>query len=121
MGEVTAKVWGTTELLISLPQIQVHRIKFEAGAVCSKHYHQTRYNAFYVLEGVLSVHREHENVRQYRGVKEPIIMFPGCYEVVPPGVLHWFEGETEGTALEIYFPDGVSEHDIVRLSEGFKR
>lgn len=113
MGEVARKVWGTSELLISLPQIQVHRIKFEAGGVCSKHYHQTRYNAFYVLEGLLSV---------YRGTaRRSVQLFAGHHEVVPPGVLHWFEAETDGTALEIYFPDGVSEHDIVRLSEGFKR
>lgn len=114
MGVATAKCWGTTECLLELPMIQVHRINFVKGGNCSVHYHNGRYNAFYVLEGRLEIQGWTE-----RGALVVDLLSPGELHVVPPGVKHRFRGNTDGRALEIYFPGEMSTHDIVRLSQGF--
>lgn len=111
---VAIKCWGTTELLVALPMIQVHRISFVKGGTCSLHYHAARYNAFYVLEGNLEVQRS-----LLDSSLEVDFLGPGQLLVVPPGVTHRFRGRTDGRALELYFPGEVSDHDIVRLSQGF--
>lgn len=114
MAEKLDKVWGTTECLLLLPSIQVHRIKFKRGGVCSLHYHKARYNAFYVISGRLDVLHVHG-----LGVDQRDMLQPGQLSVVPPEVLHRFEAVTDGEALEIYFPAEVQAGDIVRLTQGF--
>jgi quercetin dioxygenase-like cupin family protein len=113
---IEKKVWGTTECLLQLPMIQVHRINFVRGGTCRLHYHASRYNAFYVLEGRLEVARAHGQtiVIHTRNRLEE-----GDIHVVPPGVVHQFTGISDGVALELYFPGEVDAHDIVRLTQGF--
>jgi quercetin dioxygenase-like cupin family protein len=110
------KVWGLTTCLLELPSIQVHRIVFNKGGVCSKHYHAARNNAFYVVSGALRVQRFYEPM-----MVKTDDMLTGDFLVVPAGVVHRFEGITAGVALEIYYPADVSTSDIVRLSQGFMR
>lgn len=117
MAEVTlqTKVWGETEALLVTPTVQLHRINFLRGGVCSRHYHKARFNAFYVLAGRLKV------VQEYHTAQKETLLLPGDLHVVAPGVIHCFEGLTEGRALELYYMDELSEHDIVRLTQGFCR
>lgn len=112
--EIVRKIWGTSECLISTPMLQLHRINFVRGGTCSEHYHRARYNAFYVLSGRLLIRTKH-----YGGKWREETRVAGDVLVIPPGVVHQFEGLTEGAALEMYYPGEVSEHDIVRLTQGF--
>lgn len=113
MGDVTGKVWGTTQKLVDGGDTQLHRIVFEAGGVCSEHIHERRHNAFYVLSGEMIV-------REWRGdrvTEHHLRTHDGL--VVAPGVKHQFEGVKSGVALELYW--GGPEEDIVRFTQGFVR
>lgn len=116
MGEVNGKVWGLTQLLRRSDDgnVQLHRITFEAGGVCSEHVHKTRCNAFYVLSGKLVVREwwsDGQIVEHYLRAHE--------HHVVAAGVKHQFEAIDSGVALEIYW--GGPEEDIVRFTTGFMR
>lgn len=117
MAEVTlgTKIWGDTVCLLSTPMLQLHRINFLRGGVCSEHYHRARFNAFYVLEGRLLVRQ------WFHTAKKENLLLPGELLTISPGVTHQFEGLTDGKVLELYYPDEVNSHDIVRLTQGFMR
>lgn len=114
-----SKVWGITEPLMLSPGMHMHRITFEAGGVCSEHYHQSRYNLFYVISGELLV-------RIWDGdrITEQVLRAHEFLSVEPL-VRHQFEGVKSGVALEIYWPGTpgyvVDENDITRFTQGFMR
>ena len=117
--EKQPKVWGTTEALVKAPKMQLHRITFEKGGVCSEHSHASRYNLFYVLSGELIVRIWVD------GVPLESVLHAHEYIAAEPGDRHQFEGLTSGVALEIYWPGDWSEvvldMDILRYTEGFMR
>jgi mannose-6-phosphate isomerase-like protein (cupin superfamily) len=109
-----AKAWGTTEPIIVLPGMEVHRIEIKAGGYCSKHYHQHKHNLFFVESGALDVvvRREPERIedrtRLIRGDK---------FTVVPTDV-HWFEAVSDVVAYEVYWCDANIGEDIFRETVG---
>lgn len=113
------KVWGATECLLETPTVQIHRIAFLEGGTCSKHAHVHRWNAFYVLEGELIV--EMWDLGPREDTVHGVILKPGGFVTVKPGLFHRFTGQTMGRALEIYYPAALETDDIVRLTEGFIR
>jgi mannose-6-phosphate isomerase-like protein (cupin superfamily) len=111
---ITGKVWGSTELILATPVIEIHRLKILPSRCCSMHKHKTKWNGFYVLSGRLLIETE----KQDYGLTDVTELLPGAFTSAKPGDWHRFK--TEGAsceALEIYWPETLSE-DIVRRDVG---
>ncbi len=80
----SGKIWGLTELLISHPTFEVHRIEANEGGFCSKHKHEYRYNMFYVENGKMII-RVWQNDYD---LCDTTILEPGDQISVPPNVYH---------------------------------
>jgi len=107
------KVWGTTQCLFSTNNVEIHRIETIESAYCSKHKHNSKYNAFYVESGSLVV-------KTWKGdypLVDTTTVKAGEMTVVKPGEYHMFYAPEETVAFEIYWADSVPE-DIVRETCG---
>jgi mannose-6-phosphate isomerase-like protein (cupin superfamily) len=114
MGLMTGKVWGTTELLLQTPFIEIHKLVIEPRRRCSLHHHEHKWNAFYVSAGRLTI-EVHKSTYDLIDRTE---LGPGQFTTVRPKELHRFiSGETRVEAIEIYYPEALSE-DIVRKDVG---
>lgn len=109
---VEGKVWGQTTPLLQSSCIEVHRILVNSGGYCSKHSHQSKVNAFYVIEGQLEIHRW----KSYDLV-DVTQLAPGDMSVVPAGEPHMFKAITQVVALEIYWAE-LDHDDIQRDTVG---
>ena len=111
---LTNKAWGMTATLLKTPLMSLHRITARPRTRCSWHKHTNKYNAFYCLKGMLTVHVEEKD-----GEVTVKTLWPGDYCTVTPGLYHWFAAGTEGaTALELYYPEIVQDEDITRVDGG---
>jgi quercetin dioxygenase-like cupin family protein len=106
------KVWGQTELITRNPALELHRIRFEAGAQCSEHLHKWKWNGFLVLSGVMLV-----RVWQESGLVDETWLRAGDYTEVAPGLVHQFVGVEDGEALELYWA-ALAWDDIERRTTG---
>lgn len=110
------KVWGTTELLLKTPFIEVHKLAILPFMCCSLHQHKFKHNAFYVSTGLLlvEVHKFDYDLIDKTSLRS------GEFTTVKPGEFHRFATTEEGmTGIEIYYPEGLSE-DIIRRGVGGK-
>jgi mannose-6-phosphate isomerase-like protein (cupin superfamily) len=108
---ISAKRWGSTEVLTDTPFCEVHRIVVFPRQTCSRHIHEYKNNAFYVEEGTLVIWMEDGDEWA------EVTLLRGDYLNVPPGVEHQFETRAHACiAFEIYYPDGCKP-DIVRRKE----
>ena len=84
-----------------------NRLRLEAGAAGAKpHYHARSSEAFYVLEGRLSMVVD----------GEPLTVDKGGYVVIPPGVAHSFGASADAVAdVLITLTPGVERFDYFRL------
>lgn len=92
----------------------VHRLEAVAGGYCSRHYHEARFNRFYVEAGILAV-------EIWRPDREVVRVHPGETLDVEPWAVHRFNVLESGVAWEIYWPEPgtmVRIDDIVRLEQG---
>ena len=112
--QLEGKVWGETYPIITSPAIEVHKIYVVKGGYCSKHKHQSKINAFYVLNGTLQILRWKND--QDALVDETVIR-TGQTCIVPAGEVHQFVGLETTSALEIYWSE-LLHHDIVRETVG---
>ena len=110
--EVAGKVWGRTKRLFSNGAISLHRIFVRAGHECSKHSHQSKFNAFYVETGRLEI-----TVWQPKGCVDVTELAPGEVMSVPPGVFHQFRAISDTVAFEWYWTE-LREDDIQRETKG---
>ena len=108
------KFGGTSKSLLVTPFIEVHEIFIKEGGYCSLHKHQHKWNAFYLISGMLEIHIEKEN---YKLTDITTLHTPGDFTTVKPGEFHLFKAMTDVEALEIYYPEPLSE-DIIRNSCG---
>lgn len=114
MSGLIGKVWGTTEVLIKTPLFEAHRLKIRRGTQCSLHMHRAKWNAFFVLSGVLQIEVQ-KNDYDLVDVTE---LRAGEATTVRPGEYHRFiAGKSPVIAIEVYYPDHLSE-DIVRKNVG---
>lgn len=111
---LSGKIWGTSELLLRTPLIEIHRLTIKPNAHCSNHTHRYKHNAFYVLQGTLTIHVE----KQDYALTDRTTLHTGDITTVKPGEAHYFETAAwPCIALEIYYPESLGE-DIVRKSVG---
>ena len=117
--QAQTKVWGETSKVAAAPGFQVHYLKIKAGTYCSRHYHENKWNIFYVTRGAVSV-------RTYPGPKpgvkiEELIelrLRAGQSTVVPPHVWHRFVAHEDSEMIEVYMVPDVREDDIQRADVG---
>jgi mannose-6-phosphate isomerase-like protein (cupin superfamily) len=109
------KVWGTTQPLVVTPLCAVHRLSIMPNARCSMHVHRYRRNDFFVISGRLTI----EVQKLEYALTDETELGPGDYTSVAPGEYHRFvSGDAPVEALEIYYPEAVSESDISRADHG---
>lgn len=110
----SGKIWGTTEVLLRTPFLEVHRLVIFPKAHCSLHKHLYKHNSFFVAKGrlMIEVHKSDYNLVDITDLG------PGEFTTVKPNDLHSFMTGPEGcTAIEMYYPEPLSE-DIIRQNVG---
>jgi len=115
VGNITGKVWGDTSVIIQNPLVELHKINIKAGYKCSEHKHEHKWNGFYVISGTLEIHVRKNNYE----LTDVTTLRAGDFTSVRPGEYHWFNSISDCVALELYYPETLSE-DIVRKSVGGK-
>jgi len=113
MAIINGKVWGNTSALIQNPFVELHRINTKAGYRCSEHKHAHKWNAFYVISGELEIHVRKNDY----DLTDVTVLRAGDFTTVRPGEYHWFNCTVDCAALELYYPETLSE-DIQRKSVG---
>jgi len=109
--QTDGKVWGITRPLLQTGAIEIHRITVEEGGFCSKHKHQSKQNAFYVLSGKLEVSR------WKNGMIDKTILHKNEMCIVPAGEYHRFSATEKAEVLEIYWSE-LNHEDIARETGG---
>ena len=104
----TNKNWGTNTLIYSDHNIEVHRACINKNGTSSKHYHEHKYNLFYVESGYLIV-KIWENNSDYKEV----FLHEGDRLVVQPKKWHKFLAIEPCSLIEIYYTS-ISLNDIIR-------
>jgi mannose-6-phosphate isomerase-like protein (cupin superfamily) len=112
---IEGKVWGTTELVLKTPLIEVHRLAVLPNARCSWHRHANKWNAFICLSGSLLIERKK---REYDLI-DVTTLHAGEMCTVPPGEVHRFvTNRDRATAIEFYYPQELAVTDIEREDVG---
>lgn len=113
MANVTGKVWGDTSAIIQNALVELHKINVKAGFRCSEHLHEHKWNGFYVESGVLEIHVRKNNYE----LTDVTVLRAGDFTSVRPGEYHFFVCTEACSALELYWPELLSE-DIKRKNTG---
>ena len=117
MGSKSGKVWGKTELIHANGVLEFHRIEFKAGAKCSEHKHDYKWNGFFVESGCMKV-KVWQDAEQ-EGLVDETTLHAGDFMQVKPGKFHQFIGVADGIAFELYWAE-FAHDDIKRRTIGSK-
>ena len=109
----TGKIWGSTKEVLNKNNVSIHRIEITKGSSCSKHYHDHKYNVFFVEKGKLLI-RHWQN--DYDLIDETVLL-PGESCNIPPKHYHQFIGLEDSIAYEIYYVE-LDDKDIYRENCG---
>lgn len=113
---IFGKVWGTTEPLLITPFVEIHKIKINPRSFCSKHLHEHKWNAFYLIKGELDIAIEKKT---YDLVDVTKLSETNNFTTVSPGEYHWFmSGDNPVECLEIYYINQIDVNDIIRETVG---
>ena len=106
------KNWGYTTEFFRNAMVSAYHLEINKGGYCSEHYHEHKYNLFYVTKGELEI-------AIWRDDKIPdiTVLKAGQQATVPPGFYHKFKGITECECIEIY-QVLLIEPDIYRRTQG---
>lgn len=116
MGTLAGKIWGSTELVITTPLFEAHRLLIKPNHECSLHEHKRKWNAFLVVRGVLYI----DVVKNDYKLTDTTELHPGQFMTVSPGEHHKFRtGKKSCEAFEFYYLDILS-NDIFRKNHGGK-
>lgn len=107
------KVWGTTQQIWANGSFEMHRLEIKAGAECSEHKHNQKYNLFFVESGVLKI-RTWKNA--YDLIDETILNAGETF-VQEPGEFHQFVCLADCICFEVYWAK-FDSNDIERRTVG---
>ncbi len=107
------KIWGNTTEIFTKNNVSIHRIEINKGSCCSKHYHNYKYNTFYVETGKIKI-QEWKN--DYDLLDETFLS-EGEMCQIPPKNNHRFIGLEDSIVYEIYHVE-LYENDIIREDVG---
>lgn len=110
------KIWGCTQELFNQNNVCIHRIEAKEGYCCSKHYHDSKFNIFYVEEGELLI----EDWQLDYDLKDETILSKGESCLIPPKHYHRFTANKNTIAYEIYYVT-LDSRDIIRDDCGQKK
>ena len=114
--EYVHKVWGKTACVAKHPGFTVHHLVVDPNSYCSRHFHENRFNGFFITHGSMLIREYDENWQPVSATE----LHGGGYYEVPPRIRHRFETRDGCEALEIYFSPDVREDDIIRYDQGGK-
>ena len=110
------KIWGHTQELFNKNNVSIHRIQINKGSTCSEHYHDYKYNMFYVEQGKLLIRHWQNNCNNL--IDETVLLTnESC--IIPPKHFHQFVALEDTIAYEIYYVQLIDE-DIYRRTCGTK-
>jgi len=112
--EVENKVWGTTSKIHDNNLSKTSVLEIKRGGTCSWHYHEHRYNVFYVVSGKIVVRW----CPSKHGEKHELYLLPGNSLIIAPGESHEFMAMVDSIVVEVDYADN-RPGDIVRLRAGF--
>jgi quercetin dioxygenase-like cupin family protein len=104
----TIKLWGVTSEIFTNDSVSIHRIEIIKEQKCSKHFHEYKYNMFFVETGKIIVHRWEEDTIISSVLKEEESL------VISPRVWHQFEAIEDSIVYEIYYTK-LENNDIIRI------
>jgi D-lyxose ketol-isomerase len=107
------KIWGHTKEIFNKNNVAIHRIDIKKNSCCSKHYHDNKYNMFFVESGKLLI-KHWQN--DYNLIDETVLT-DGESCCIPPKHYHQFIGLTDVIAYEIYYVE-LDDKDIIRENCG---
>jgi mannose-6-phosphate isomerase-like protein (cupin superfamily) len=108
------KIWGTTEPLVMTPMFELHRLRILPDMRCSFHVHRFKWNAFYVIEGLVFI----DTVENELATVISVELASGDFTTIAPGLHHQFRtGPGPCLMLEAYYTEPLSE-DIIRRNVG---
>lgn len=111
---IQGKIWGWTKPLIVTPLVELHQIYVKPNMQCSLHKHEHKWNAFYVMEGMLKIVVE-KNDYDLTDITQ---LKSNELTSVPPGEFHKFQtADLPCYALELYYLEPIGP-DIIRKSVG---
>lgn len=112
---IAGKVWGTTEVVLANPTVEVHRLVIEPWHRCSLHVHDRKSNAFIVTKGKLYI----DVVKNDYELTDTTVLLPGMpAAVAKPGEHHRFRTGEEGCeGFELYYLEPLAD-DIRRKGCG---
>lgn len=119
-GSIQGKFWGNTRPLFEYNDMECHYINGEKDGYCSEHYHDYKWNRFFVISGKIKVTIFNEDGNGNRVGEDVTILEAGQTTDVPPKVWHMFEVTEDCMALEFYWVD-LDPGDIVRRTTGGNR
>lgn len=101
------KIWGFSSNIFLNESVQIDRIEILKEQSCSKHYHQYKYNLFFVEKGSILVYRWENNIK--------ITSRLDAYEsvAIEPNIYHQFYALSDSVVYEIYY-NKINTNDIVR-------
>ena len=102
------KIWGNTSELLSINSVSINRLNITANSKCSRHYHQYKYNIFYIENGSIIVHIWKDDKQ------ESFVLKSGESLTIPPNTQHQFESICDSVVYEIYYTLTTSD-DIIRI------
>ena len=115
MNPIKGKVWGVTRELFCKNNVEIHRLEVDAGGRSSKHYHEHKYNLFYVEKGKLAITVWKNDYK----LIDKTLLTCGESTVVSPNEYHAFEAIDDTVVYEIYWVE-LSQNDIFREDCGGK-
>jgi quercetin dioxygenase-like cupin family protein len=101
------KIWGETSELLNINNVSINRLNITKNSKCSKHYHQHKYNVFYIENGSIFVHTWQDNKII------STLLNKGDSLVISPGIEHQFESVEDSIVYEIYYTS-LDNNDIIR-------
>lgn len=110
------KVWGSS---IEIHNNKISRttvLRIKKGGTCSLHFHQHRYNAFYVVSGEVVIRWSPSSNSKNRF---ELYLRPGNDPTfLAPGEIHEFAAIEDSVVVEVDYAD-ATDGDIVRIRPGF--
>ena len=110
---VHPKGWGEELWIVNTPLYCGKKLILKKGKKCSIHYHIKKDETFYVQSGTVLMDLYS---RGYPGPNKRIIMTPGHWLHIKPGLVHQFFGLKNSVIFE--FSTQHFESDTVRLERG---
>jgi quercetin dioxygenase-like cupin family protein len=95
--------------------VEISRIEINKGGFCSKHFHRSKFNSFFLESGKLKI----KVWKNDYDLCDETILEPGDFTTVNPTEFHQFEALEDCVAFEIYWVN-LEADDIIRENVGGK-